>query len=195
MDDLDIFDLGENDAPAPQVPFQGLYDWMQSIVMVFFGIILLLTFVGRTMAVEGLSMAPTLLYGDRMIVRSILYTPQRGDVVIFARHDFEDGAALVKRVIALEGDVVDVNPGTGFVYLNGEALYEPYANEPLRQRAGGEIHFPHTVPEGHVFVIGDNRNNSTDSRNIQIGPVDEREIIGQVVAVIMPFARIGLIRG
>jgi len=187
-------EYGQNyGASPPPVRFGGLYDWMQSIVMVFLPIIFLLTFVGRTMAVQEISMTPTLLDGDRMIVRSILYTPQRGDVVIFSRYDFSDGAALVKRIIGLAGDVIDVNPETGFVYLNGEPLYEPYANEPIRRVGMRDISFPHTVPEGHVFVIGDNRNHSTDSRDSDIGPVDEREIIGQVVAIILPLNRAGFL--
>lgn len=124
-----------------------------------------------------------------MIVRSLFYTPDRGDVIVFSRHDFQDGAAMVKRVIGLAGDVIYVNAESGFVYLNGEPLYEPYTNGLVR--VTGDISYPFTVPEGHVFVIGDNRNRSTDSRDSQIGPVDEREILGQVVLVIMPFNRFG----
>lgn len=173
------------------VPFQGLYEWMQSIVMVFLVILGLLTFIGRPMGVHGYSMMPTLFEDDRMIVRSILYTPDRGDVVVFSRNDFEEGAALVKRVIALEGDVVDLDTVTGTVYVNGTPQQEPYIND-LTRRAGS-MHFPFTVPEGHLFVLGDNRNHSTDSRDLAIGAVDEREIIGQVVAVILPFNRARLI--
>ena len=169
------------------VPFQGLYEWMQSIVIVFLIILCLLTFVGRPMGVDGYSMMPTLSEDDRMIVRSIFYTPDRGDIVVFSRNDFEDGAALVKRVIALAGDVVDLDTVTGTVYVNGIAQQEPYIND-LTRRAGS-VHFPFTVPAGHLFVLGDNRNRSTDSRDVEIGAVDEREIIGRVVAVILPFNR------
>ena len=172
---------------TPPARFQGLYDWMQSIVMVFLVVIFLLTFVGRTMGVQGHSMMPTLHEGDRMIVRSIFYTPERGDVVVLSRHDFEDGAALVKRVIALAGDVVDVNTQTGLVYLNGRPLTEPYTNGPVLE--AGDMVYPFTVPPGHVFVIGDNRNHSSDSRHSSLGPVDEREIVGRLIAVIMPFNR------
>jgi len=173
------------------IRFRGLYDWMQSIVMVFLAVIFLLTFVGRTMAVQYESMTPTLLDGERMIVRSIFYSPRHGDVIIFSRHDFQDGAALVKRVIAMEGDVVDINTETGTVYVNGRALYEPYTNGPTNR--AGDMDYPFTVPAGHIFVIGDNRNHSQDSRHWEIGPVDEREVIGQVVAVIMPFDRAGFV--
>ena len=173
------------------VRFRGLYDWMQSIVMVFLAVVLLLTFAGRTMAVRLDSMTPTLLDGDRMIVRSIFYSPRRGDVIVFSRHDFEDGAALVKRIIGLEGDVIDVNTDSGHIYLNGRALMEPYTNGPVHR--AGDMSYPFTVPAGHVFVIGDNRNHSTDSRHRVIGAVDEREILGQVIAVIMPFNRAGFL--
>ena len=165
----------------------GLYEWMQSIVTVFLVAFTLLTFVGRTMGVQLVSMTPTLLDGDRMIVQSIFYTPERGDVIIFSRNDFQEGAALVKRVIALEGDVVDIDTQAGIVYVNGAALHEPYTNGPTL--VAGDMIYPYVVPAGHVFVIGDNRNHSTDSRHSVIGPVDEREIIGKVVAVVLPFDR------
>jgi len=185
------FSLGQE--VLPPVRFRGLYEWMQSLVMVFLAVIFLLTFVGRTMAVQMQSMAPTLLDGDRMIVRSILYTPQRGDVIIFAQQNFQNGAALVKRIIGLAGDVVHFDTEAGVVYVNGVALDEPYTSGPTN--TAGDIPYPHTfvVPEGYVFVIGDNRNGSRDSRHNEIGPVDEREIIGQVVAVIMPFDRVSFI--
>jgi len=174
------------------VRYRGLYDWMQSIVMVFLAVIFLLTFVGRMMSVQMDSMTPTLLEDDRMIVRSVFYSPRRGDVVIFAKQEFQDGTALVKRIIALEGDRVAINTETGIVYVNDVALDEPYTNGPTNM--AGNISYPYTVPPGHVFVIGDNRNHSLDSRHIEIGSVDERELIGQVVAVITPFDRAGFLR-
>ena len=175
----------ENKAQA--VKYQGLYDWMQSIVVTFLLVLFLLTFVGRTMGVRQSSMMPTLHDGDRMIVRSIFYTADYGDIIIFSQQTFEDGAALVKRVIALAGDVVDINTQTGTVYVNGEALFEPFTSGPSTRPV--TTSFPYTVPEGHVFVLGDNRNGSTDSRDVEIGSVDQREIIGQVVAVVAPFSR------
>ena len=167
--------------------FLGLYEWMQSIVMTFLVVLFLLTFVGQTMGVQQQSMSPTLHEGDRMIVRSILYTPRRGDVVIFAKQNFENGAPLVKRVIALAGDLVYIDARTGTVYVNHIALDEPYVSGPTYLL--GTQTYPHTVPEGHVFVIGDNRNASKDSRHLEIGPVDTREILGQVVAIILPLGR------
>ena len=173
--------------PAAPSPNQGLYEWIQSLVPMFLVVLILLTFVGRTIGVQHESMTPTLLDGDRMIVRSIFYTPSQGDVIIFSRQGVEDGNAMVKRVIAIAGDVVDIDPVAGIVYVNGIALYEPFTNTPTNRT--GDISYPLTVPEGHIFVLGDNRNHSRDSRCADIGPVDEREIIGQVVAVFMPFSR------
>ena len=139
----------------------------------------------------GLTIALALLDGEWTLVRSMFYTPRRGDVIVFSRHDFADGTPLLKRVIGLPGDVVDVNPETGLVYLNGEALGEPYISELIRSDRIGDIAYPHIVPEGHVFVIGDYRNNSADSRSGRIGPVDEREILDQAVAILRPLARTG----
>ena len=172
---------------AKPVPYKGLYEWMQGIVVVLLAVLMLLTFVGQITGVQGFSMMPTLLERDRMIVRSIFYTPARDDLVVFARKGFQDDPAMVKRVIALAGDVVDIDTAAGVVYVNGTRLYEPYTME-LTHRSM-TMSFPFVVPPGHVFVLGDNRQNSTDSRDLVIGAVDEREIIGQVVAVILPFSR------
>ena len=177
---------------APTVRYKGLYDWMQSFVVFLVVIVLLLSFVGQVIGVEQASMSPTLLEGDRMIVRSVFYTPRHNDVVVFARHDFQEGAMVVKRVIGLAGDVIDIDTSSGFVYRNGVALSESFTSGPTN--TAGNMTYPFTVPEGHVFVIGDNRNNSLDSRHVSIGAVDEREIIGVVVAVALPFGRAGLVR-
>jgi len=162
---------------------------MQSWISMFLPIMLILTFIGQPIAVGGYSMAPTLVDGDQMIVRSIFYTPRRGDAIVFVRHDLLDGEQLVKRVIAVAGDVVDINTATGTVYVNGLALDEPYASEPISQ--AGNISYPHTVPPGYVFVLGDNRSpfGSLDSRDASLGLVDEREILGRVVAVSLPLNR------
>ena len=160
---------------------------MQSIVGMLLMVLVLLTFIGGPIGVHGHSMMPTLSAEDRMIVRSIFYTPDRGDIIVFSRSDFQDGTAIVKRVIGLAGDVVDIDTQSGLVYVNGIALYEPYTMEPTHRPMSTQ--FPFTVPDGHVFVLGDNRNNSGDSRDINLGAIDEREIVGQVVAVVLPFHR------
>ena len=173
-----------------KIKYQGVYDWMQSVVTMFLAFMIALTFFGGTMGVSQVSMMPTLHDGDRMILRSIFYTPVPGDIIVFSTQSFRDGEALVKRVIGIEGDTIDIDFQTGVVYRNGIALDEDYVIGPTTLR--GDVSFPQTVPEGHVFVIGDNRTNSQDSRNSNIGHIDTREIIGQVVAVMAPLNRIQL---
>ena len=143
-------------------PHQGLYEWLQSLVPMFLIVLVLLTFVGRTIGVQHDSMNPTLLDGDRMIVRSIFYTPSRGDMIIFSKQYFQAGTPVVKRVVALAGDTVNINTHTGVVYVNDIPQDEPFASGPTYD--AGDISYPYTVPVGHVFVIGDNRGNSRDSR-------------------------------
>jgi len=169
------------------VRFKELYLWMQSLVFMLLLMLGFFAFIGTPMGVQNVSMMPTLSEQDTMIVRRVLYTPDRGDIVVLSRHDFEEGAALVKRVIGIAGDVVDIDAASGLVFVNGAPLHEPYVSELTRRM--GNIGFPFTVPAGHVFTLGDNRNNSMDSRDMEIGAVDEREIIGQVVAIILPFNR------
>lgn len=177
---------------APKVRYQSIYLWMQSMVIIFLPAILLFAFVGGRVEVRGNSMLPTFQDGDQTITRSIFYTPRHGDVIVFSRHDVQEGTMLVKRVIALEGDVVDIHPVTGAVFVNYEALDEPYISD--HATLPGDITYPFTVPTGYIFVLGDNRSpgGSLDSRSAQLGPVDEREVIGQVVAVVAPLNRLGL---
>ena len=179
----------------PKVRYQGLHLWVQSMIMFFLPAIFLLTFVGQSVEVRGNSMLPTFQDGDQTITRSIFYTPRHGDVIVFSRHDVQDGTMLVKRVIALEGDVVDIHPVTGTVFVNYEAIDEPYASDHVT--LPGDIAYPFTVPPGYIFVLGDNRSpgGSLDSRSTRLGPVDEREVIGQVVAVIAPLNRLALFVG
>ncbi|MCL2563228.1 MAG: signal peptidase I [Oscillospiraceae bacterium] len=178
-----------NLAETPPVRHQGLYLWMKSAVSIFLAFVLVLALGAQPIAVIGDSMNPTLLDGDQVIVRSIFYTPRRGDVIVFVRYAVQDGTPLVKRVIALAGDVVDINAATGTVYVNGTAIDEPYSSEHTTQ--AGNISYPFTVPPGYVFVLGDNRSpyGSLDSRHTMLGPVDEREIVGGVIAVASPLER------
>ena len=99
---------------------------------------------------------------------------------------------LVKRIIATEGQVVDIDFNEGVVYVDGVALDEPYTNTPTNEREG--FTGPVTVPEGYVFVMGDNRNGSTDSRDSRIGLIDERQILGKVVLRVFPIQDFGFVR-
>lgn len=173
-----------------------LYFWLQTLTLALAGLILLFTFVGRIIAVDGDSMLPTLHSKDLMILRSIGYTPKQGDVVVLTK-DFShyEDQPIVKRVIALEGQTVRIDYDADKVYVDGVALDEPYINEADMYRKGGPMTIEEmTVPEGSVFVLGDNRNDSSDSRHYELGAIDERYVLGQAVLILFPFRDFGLIR-
>ena len=181
------------------------YEWVQALVCSVLAVVVLFTFVIRLIGVDGHSMVPTLQDGDRLLVTTSLLSGEYryGDIVIIQKGTFADGDPIVKRVIATEGQTVDIDFANGIVYVDGEALDEPYINEPTYTDEGTE--FPLTVPEGSIFVMGDNRNRSDDSRNAELGTVDTRYIIGRAVFLLFPgadeatgkrnFGRIGLIGG
>jgi signal peptidase I len=138
-------------------------------------------FCFRVFNVEGPSMRPTLENGDKVVVSTIGYKPKSGDVIVLSGTDGLK-KPIVKRVIAVAGDVVDINFTTGVVTVNGKE--ESYSDELTNQQA--YIAFPITVPEGTVFVLGDNRDVSLDSRSSRVGCVDERMIVGKVLFRFFP---------
>ena len=166
------------------------FDWLQCVVAALVACILIFVFVGRTVGVEGISMQQTLLEGDRLIISRLFYTPKYGDIVVLRKDAFKD-EPIIKRVIATEGQTVDIDFAAGIVYVDGVALDEPYANTPTNVRE--DFTEPVTVPEGCVFVMGDNRNHSTDSRTEVIGCVDTRYILGKALFRLTPLERIGSI--
>ena len=180
-----------------------LYEWVQSLVGSVLVVVAIFTFVIRMMGVDGHSMLNTLQHGDRLlVVNSMLYHDYKyGDIVILRKNGVFDDDPIVKRVIAVEGQTVDIDFTEGIVYVDGEALEEPYINEPTYTDEGTE--FPLTVPEGSIFVMGDNRNGSSDSRDYRLGTVDTRYVIGKAAFLIFPgpdyetekrdFKRIGVI--
>ncbi len=167
-----------------------ILDWYDALVFALAVLVLVFAFCARIVVVSGSSMNNTLTDGDRLLVQSTFYTPQRGDVVVVDSY-INYGKPLVKRVIAKGGDTVDINVEQGLVYVNGEALDEPYV--PEGTLSTGNVEFPLTVPEGTLFLMGDNRQHSTDSRSSDVGFIDERDILGKVVLRIYPFNKIGLI--
>lgn len=182
-----------------------LYSWLRTLVCVSLGMVLLFTFVLRLIRVDGESMRETLQDGDILVAvsRYLAGDLEQGDIVIVRDAYFKDGQPIVKRVIATEGQTVDIDFEAGVVYVDGEALDEPYINEPTYMEEGTE--FPLTVPEGCIFVMGDNRNHSSDSRDSRLGTVDTRCVLGKAVFLAFPgaddvtgkreFGRIGLIDG
>lgn len=161
------------------------YEWVQALVCSVLTVVLLFTFVIRLIGVDGHSMVPTLQHGDRLLVlNSMLYNDYRyGDIVVLRKDTFLKDP-IVKRVIATEGQVVDIDFERGIVYIDGVELQESYINEPTFLEEG--IEFPLVVPEGSIFVMGDNRNHSSDSRHALLGTVDSRYVIGKAVFLLFP---------
>ena len=167
--------------------------WQQNIVLylhdlayLLAAIMLVFVLFFRIVIVDGTSMNQTLLHGDYLLLLSKIFyqEPEYGDIVVISKDSFDNGAPIVKRVIATEGQVVDIDFEAGIVYVDGVALDEPYTN--TMTNTNGGMTFPLTVSEGCIFVMGDNRNKSKDSRYPEIGLVDEREILGKAIFLIMP---------
>ena len=167
------------------------YDWIQCIITALIICVVVFSFFIRVIDVSGSSMNPTLQDGDKMLVSDLFYKPKVGDVVIFKKDEYDPDKALVKRVIATEGQVVNIDFDLGIVYVDGEPFEEAYISELTRNKL--DFIGPQTVPENCVFVMGDNRNASTDSRDKRIGMVDVRLIIGRAYCVIYPTNEIGWI--
>lgn len=165
-----------------------IYEIIEMIGTVTAVVMILFAFIIRISIVDGQSMDKTLAHGEYLAVSDLFYEPDYGDIVIIHSIDavpYND--PIVKRVVALEGDTVDIDSITGTVYVNGEAIEEDYAYfDPYSYPIIPEYDLPITVPENEVFVLGDNRHNSGDSRQIEIGTVDERCIVGRAVARIFP---------
>lgn len=170
-----------------------MYDWLQALVFALVCIILLFVFVGRFIYVDGPSMVPTLHDKDMMVVREIGYTPRQGDVVVLTQAFRNVTGPIVKRVIATGGQTVDINYEAGTVTVDGVVLDETYINYEPMQTPWYEHQTQLTVPEGHIFVMGDNRNHSNDSRDVELGVIDSRRVIGQVLLVMFPFQNFGTV--
>jgi signal peptidase I len=161
---------------------------LRDVVCVLSAILLLFTFCIRMVIVSGTSMCDTLENGDYLLVIGNLFyrDPQPGDIVVACKDSFRDGEPIIKRVIATEGQTVDIDFAKGIVYVDGEALNEPYVSTYTNISEGG--YFPQVVEKGHVFVMGDNRNDSLDSRSPEIGQLDHRQILGRAVFLLFPGA-------
>ena len=172
--------------PKP-VRGQGVLEWYEALISAALVLVLVFSFFFRIIQVDGSSMVPTLVNGDKLIVWGAGYTPQRGDVVIVDSYT-SYGKPLVKRVIAKGGDTISIDYDAGTVEVNGELLQEDYIAAPTH--LGYDVEFPYTVPEGTVFVMGDNRFSSLDSRAEGVGPLRRTNLVAKVLLAVWPLSSI-----
>ncbi len=175
----------------PESSKSEIFDWVQNITVILVSIVLIFIFCARIVGVDGQSMMPTLEHKDWLITSNMFYEPEQGDIVVLAKKSFLDGKMIVKRVIAVEGQTVDIDFQKGIVYVDGEALDEPYTYTKTNRMADAQ--FPQTVPKDCVFVLGDNRNHSSDSREASLGMVNKANILGKVIFRVLPFDSFGTV--
>ena len=178
-----------------------VFDWIEVLVHAILVVVLCFSFLFRIATIDGPSMEDTLHNGEKVIITNLFYTPKVGDIVVVSRnrensvYDSDpNDTPIIKRIIATEGQTVDIDFEEGIVYVDGIALDEPYTKTPTNRKY--DIEFPVTVDEGCVFVLGDNRNESWDSRASAIGDygmIDTRYILGHAVYRVFPFDKIGKI--
>lgn len=168
-----------------------LFDWVQNITFILSAVVLVFIFFLRIVGVDGESMMPTLQHKDWLITSNFLYEPENEDIIVLAKDSFLDGKMIVKRIIATEGQEIDIDFERGIVYVDGEALDEPYIADKTHREMN--FSFPARVPEDSVFVMGDNRNHSADSRDASLGMVHKSNILGRVILRIWPIKTFGAV--
>ena len=160
--------------------------YLQDLIYMLMGIFLVFLLFFRVIVVSGDSMYSTLLDGDYLLLLGNVFyqEPEYGDIVVISKDSFDHGSPIVKRVIATEGQTVDIDFENGIVYVDAVALNEPYINSLTTMNEGNS--FPLVVEENSIFVLGDNRGVSRDSRDPVIGQVDKREILGRAIFLMVP---------
>ena len=213
MNRLDIMDNNERGAEKPikynsksaetQKSGNVILSYLHDLAFLVAGVLLVFSLLFRVVVVSGPSMNDTLIDGDwLLLIGNVLYSePTQGDIIVASKDSFDDGSPIIKRVIATEGQSVDIDFNAGVVYVDGIELEEDYTLTPTNLNEG--IEFPLTVDDGCVFVMGDNRNVSKDSRSTEIGLIDCREILGKAIFLFLPgnnggkterdFSRIGVV--
>ena len=193
MAELEQVSDTQTEEPAKE-PFnlkKELWEWAKAIFFAAVIVFIVFHFIIQVVTVKGSSMEPTLENQDRLVISNLFYTPETGDIVVLSDKTGLD-EALIKRIIALPGQTVDINEN-GEVLVDGKVLSEPYIAELIDEGHRGNMDYPLTVPEGTVFVMGDNRNHSTGSRFLEVGFVEEGEILGRVIFRLLPLDKIGTV--
>lgn len=177
------------------------FDWLEIFTSSVIALVVLFTFVFKVVTITGNSMKDTLYNGEKIVISNVFYEPKAGDIVVISRNvnntaitaeESNTDGPIIKRVIATAGQRVNIDFESGTVYVDDVALSEPYARTTTNRQ--GDVEFPLVVPDGCVFVLGDNRNDSLDSRFSTIGDngmIDKRYILGKAIFRILPMNRFG----
>lgn len=166
------------------------YDWIRCILFAISIVIVCLIFLFRLVCVEGHSMDTTLAPNDRVIVTNLFYTPHNNDIVVIS-HGAEYNSPIIKRVIATEGQTIKLDYENDRIIVDGTIIPEPYLDGSTFGGIYADYEIPEVVPKGKVFVMGDNRKVSMDSRSSEIGLIDVENVIGKAEVVLFPFTNFG----
>ncbi len=185
---------------------QEVLEIAETMILSVFVVLIVFTYLCRPVTVDGRSMNPTLLDSDKLVMYRLFYEPKKGDIVVVNNHNgnllnkegkvissgYSLNECIIKRVVAVAGDELDIDFEAGVVSINGEPLEEDYIND-LTHNNDGAFEYPITIPEGYIFVMGDNRNHSTDSRSSAVGLISVKDVLGRTFFRYYPLSDIGLL--